>query len=332
MTTNRVLIVGGGGFLGRHIVAQLQAAGAAARVFGRRDYPDLAAQGVETFRGDLADTDALTRAMTDTDAVFHCAAKVGIGRRRELYDAINAQGTANVIAACRAARVKKLIYTGTPSVVFNDHDIIDGDETLPYARKNLTAYVSSKITAEKSVLAACDETLRCCALRPHLIWGPGDTNLIPRLIERARHGRLMQIGAGKNLISVSYVENTAAAHLAAWRALDRREVAGRVYFVNEPEPVNCWDFIRQLLATLNLPPIKSRLPYWLAYAFGAVMEWSEYFCPNWEPPMTRFVAAQMAKSHCFKIDRARRELNWEPQVSIDEGLRRLRDYVPESSR
>ncbi|MDR0867202.1 MAG: NAD-dependent epimerase/dehydratase family protein [Planctomycetota bacterium] len=320
----RVLITGGGGFLGRHLIAKLRARpDYQIRAFGRRAYPDLTALGVETVVGDLADAAALTAAVRGVDAVFHVAAKVGVVGRYGEYYQTNVGGTRNLLAACRAAGVKKLVYTSTPSVVFGNANLRNGDEKLPYARRCLTVYAQTKIEAEKLVLAANDDILTC-ALRPHLIWGPGDTNLIPHLIAKAQTGRLAQIGNGKNLISVSYVENTADAHLAALDALGvNPAVAGSAYFINEPEPVNCWDFIRRVLRALNLPEITFKLPYRAAYALGALMEVGEFLFPAWEPPMTRFLALQLAKDHCFSIARARRDLGWEPRVGIDEGIRRL---------
>lgn len=321
----KVLIIGGGSFLGAHLTRQLLAAGKAVRVFGRRDYPALRAWGAEAVRGDVTDAGAVQAAVAGMDAVCHLAAKVGISGRAAEYRAVNVGGVRNVVAACLAAGVGRLLYTSTPSVVFRRGDIAGGDETLPYADKFLTAYAATKAEAERLVLAANGPRLATCALRPHLIWGPGDANLIPRIARKARAGRLFQVGDGRNLVSVSYVENVADAHAAALaRLAPGAACAGKAYFVNEPEPVNCWEFVGRVLEVLGLPPIRRRLPWEIAYAAGAVLETAgRWLRPGWEPPVTRFLALQLSRSHWFRPDAAMRDLGWAPKVDIDEGLRRL---------
>ncbi len=328
------LVTGGGGFLGRWLVAKLRARGVRVRVLGRREYPDLAAQGVDCRRGDLADSAALSAACADVECVFHVAARAGIWGHREDFWRDNLTGTENLLAAVRAAGIKRLVYTSTPSVVFDRRPIEDGDERLPYASRFLAAYPASKAAAERLVLAAHGPDLATCALRPHLIWGPGDTNLIPRLIARARAGRLVRIGSGRNLISVSYVENVADAHLAAADRLaePRSPAGGQAYFINEPEPVNCWEFIGQLLAGLGCPPVGRSMPLAAAYALGWACEcaWTILRRTD-EPPMTRFLALQLGESHWFRPEKAVRELNWRPAISIAEGQRRLFASVANSS-
>ena len=322
----KILIIGGGGFLGRHLARKLLTDGETVRIFGRRDYPDLRIAGCETVRGEITDAAAVRAAVCGVDAVCHMAAKVGISGRPAEYFRTNVLGTENVIAACRAANVGKLLYTSTPSVVFGRDDIINGDESLPYATNFLTDYAATKAQAEQKVLAANSPELSTCALRPHLIWGPEDTNLIPRIIKKARAGRLCQIGEGKNLVSVSYVENTADAHIAALKNLTPGGVcAGKAYFINEPEPVNCWEFLRKILKTLELPEISHRIPAKLAYALGGIAETAgRIFCPRREPPVTRFLVLQLSKSHYFTPAAAMRDFGWTPAVSIDEGLTRLK--------
>lgn len=322
----KILVIGGGGFLGRHVVRRLLAGGREVRVFGRHVYPALQALGVECVVGDLEDTEALRRACDGCAAVCHMAAKVGISGRFTEYFRTNVSGTRNVLDACLAAGVPRLVYTSTPSVVFGRGDLAGGDESLPYPPRFLTAYAATKARAEQMVLRANSPELATCALRPHLIWGPGDTNLIPRICQKARAGRLVRIGDGKNLVSVSYVENTAAAHLAALEHLrPGAACAGKAYFINEPEPVNCWDFLGRILQTLDLPPIRRRIPALPAYALGAVVEAAgRLFRPGWEPPVTRFLALQLSKSHWFSPAAAMRDLEWKPEISIDDGLRRLK--------
>lgn len=357
------LVTGGGGFLGRHIVARLRERGDSVRVFGRGAYPDFDAAGVEVRQGRLQDPNALDVACAGVDGVFHVASKTGIVGRYAEYFQANVLGTRELIAACLRQSVKCLVYTSTPSVVFGASAIVNGDESLPYPSNFLTHYAETKAQAERCVLAANGAYLRTCALRPHLIWGPGDTNLLPRMVARAKAGKLMQVGKGQNLISVSYVENTAQAHLAAMDALAAEiahapnrdhatviasseaspvfcstgttgapgvgeecvdNVCGRVFFVNELAPVNCWGFINRLLAVCGVGPIQKRLSFRVAYAAGFSCEQLGRFRPGWEPPMTRFLALQLAKDHSFSPLAAFRALRWQPQFSIEDGLERLR--------
>lgn len=321
----KYLVTGGGGFLGRHIVDKLLARGVQVRVLGRRKYPDLEKCGVECVTADLADKAAVRDACADIDGVFHVASKTGIAGRYKDYFKSNVTGTRNIVAGCRAGGVKKLVYTSTPSVVYGREPIINGNEDLPYPPVYLTAYAQTKAEAEAIALEADGAAnLFTCALRPHLIWGPGDTNLIPRIVEKARAGKLMRVGGGDNLVSVSYVENCADAHLMACDRLEKgADVCGKAYFINEPEPVNCWGFITQILQTLGVDTQLKQISLKSAYRIGTLLDFAGVLAPNWEPPMTRFLALQLATSHYFDITRAREDIGWQPEISIDEGLARM---------
>jgi nucleoside-diphosphate-sugar epimerase len=289
---------------------------------------------VEVVRGDIRDRDAVAAACRGIDCVFHAAAMPGISMRQKMYDEINRVGTQHVLAGCRAAGVGRLVYTSSPSIVFAGDDQCGVDESAPYAFEWLRAhrayYSLSKAYAEQEVLAANDGNLRTCALRPHLIWGPGDTHLIPRLIARARSGRLRRVGDGTNLVDVTYVENAAEAHLQAADALAGEAVsaAGRAYFVSQGVPVNCWEWIDEILSLVELPPVRNTLSLKSAWRIGAVCE-TAYRALNLssEPPMTRFLAAQLARSHWFDIGAARRDLGYEPRVSSAEGMARLGEWL-----
>jgi nucleoside-diphosphate-sugar epimerase len=324
----RALVTGGGGFLGGAIVRQLLARGEQVRSVSRRFYPQLPC---EQQQGDLAEPGVAERAVAGCDVVFHVAAKAGIAGRERDYVRANVEATQRVIAACRSLGVTRLVYTSSPSVVFNGTDMEGVDESVPYPPHYLAAYPRTKAQAERLVVAANDNTLATVALRPHLIWGPGDNHLVPRLLQRARAGRLRQIGQGK-MVDSTYIDNAAWAHLlAADRLAPAAACAGKVYFISNGEPLPTWELVNRILAAGNLPPVTRRVSPRLAYAAGALLEvLYAVLWPDAEPPMTRFVASQLATSHWFDLTAARRDLGYEPQVTIAEGLRRLREALGEA--
>ncbi|HWB14598.1 MAG TPA: NAD-dependent epimerase/dehydratase family protein [Pirellulales bacterium] len=320
------LVTGANGFLGRYIVEQLAARGDRVRAYCRRHATELDALGVETFLGDVRDAEQTEAACQGIDVVFHTAAVAGIwGPWKHFYET-NTLGTRHVIAGCLRHGVQKFVFTSSPSVTFDGREQCGVDETVPYPQRWLCHYPHTKALAEQEVLAANGRNgLVTCALRPHLIWGPRDHHLVPRVIERARHGKLVRVGDGKNLIDMVYVENAAAAHLrAADHLFPGSPVAGRAYFISQGEAVNCWHWIDELLAQAGLSPVKRSIPTAVAYAAGAAMEatWS-LLRKESEPRMTRFLALQLGKSHYFDISRARHDFGYEPRVSKEEGMRRL---------
>jgi 2-alkyl-3-oxoalkanoate reductase len=212
---NRVLVTGGGGFIGKALVRELIGRGIETAVVGRNPYPDLESLGVRCFRGDIRDEPFLDQALAGYDTVFHVAAKAGIWGPRQEYFAINTTGTSNVINACRKNGVSCLVYTSTPSVVFDRFDLEGVDETTAYAVKPLCHYAASKILAEQEILLANSADLRTIAIRPHLVWGPGDQHLIPRLLDRGRSKALKIVGSGHNRVDITYIDNVVHAHILA---------------------------------------------------------------------------------------------------------------------
>jgi 2-alkyl-3-oxoalkanoate reductase len=321
----KALVTGGGGFLGSHLVRALLARGDEVTLLARGDYPELRALGARTVRGDLCDGDAVAEACAGMDVVFHTAAKAGgWGDPRE-YERINVGGTDNVLAGCRKAGVAHLVYTSTPSVVHTGGDIEGGDESLPYATRFTADYPRTKAEAERRVRAASDDRLRTVSLRPHFIWGPGDRHLLPRLVERAKAGRLRRVGSGDPLTDTIYVDNCVHAHLlAADRLREGRPIGGRVYFVSDGAPVGLWTMAERMLAAAGVGPIAGSVPTWAAMGAGALLEaWHGLTRNEREPLMTRFGASQLAHAQWFRIDAARADLGYAPVVSRDEGLRRL---------
>jgi nucleoside-diphosphate-sugar epimerase len=323
-----VLVTGAGGFLGRYVAQQLVARGESVRAFCRGRYPELEALGVELIRGDLADPRAVGDACRDVEAVFHVAGTAGIWGPWEFYHRTNTLGTRHVIAGCRQHGVRRLVFSSSPSVTFDGSAQEGIDESAPYASRWLCHYPHSKALAEQEVLAASGQNgLRTCALRPHLIWGPGDAHLVPRLLDRARRGKLRRVGDGTNLVDMVYVENAAQAHLQAADALasvaDSR-VAGRAYFISQGEPVRLWEWIDDILAVAGLAPVQKSISLSAAWRLGAACE-AVYrgLGVLREPPMTRFLTAQLGKSHYFKIDAARHDFGYRPQIDIAQGMQRL---------
>ncbi len=290
----KILVTGGGGFLGRSLVEQLLARGDQVRTLARGKYPDLERAGAEVRQGDIRDFDAVNSACREVDAVIHTAAVAGIWGPWEWFYGINTVGTQHVVAACRQQRVPRLVYCSSPSVTFDGDDQENADESAPYPRRWLCHYPHTKALAEQHVLTANgQEGLFTCALRPHLIWGPRDQHLIPRLFDRARRGRLFRVGDGKNLIDMIYVENAAAAHIQAMDALTPGSpVCGQAYFISQGDPVNCWEWLNQLLALAKLPPVRRSISFKTAYGLGAALETAYGVLRlKSEPRMTRFLAA-----------------------------------------
>ncbi len=323
----KALVTGAGGFLGLYIVEQLVARGDTVRALGRGRYPELDALGVESQQVDLRDRKAVIAACEGIDTVFHVAGVAGIWGPWDHYYGINTLGTRHVIEGCRQYGVTRLIYTSSPSVTFDGGDQNGVDESAPYPSRWLCHYPHTKALAEQEVLAANGGSgLLTCALRPHLIWGPRDRHLIPRVLARARAGKLVRVGNGKNLIDMIYVENAAQAHLdAAAALLPDSPVAGRVYFISQGEPVNCWDWINEILALAGLPPVRRAISASTAFRVGALME-SAYGALRIksEPRMTRFLASQLARNHYFDISRARQDFGYVPRISTAEGMGRLK--------
>ena len=322
----KALVTGGGGFLGAAIVRGLLARGTAVRSFSRQSYPALDALGVEQVQGDIADTAAVTAAARGCGVVFHVAAKPGIWGDYAGYHRTNVVGTSSAIAACRAAGVQRLIYTSSPSVVFDGRDMEGVDESVPYPAHYEAHYPRTKALAEQAVIAANDAQLATVSLRPHLIWGPGDNHLLPRMVARARAGQLRRIGSRQNLIDTIHVDNAAEAHMqAADRLSPGSAIAGKVYFISQGEPVPLWDMVNRLLAAAGAPLVTRSVPVSLALALAWGFEAAHRVTNNpAEPRLTRFVVRELATAHWFDISAARRDLGYAPRISIAEGLALLR--------
>lgn len=320
----KALVTGGNGFIGRYVVEQLLTRGDEVRVIGRNDYPELRALGVACFRADLAAEAPIDAALRGCDVVFHVAAKAGIWGDWNDYYRNNVSATQHLLKAAVRAGVPRFVFTSSPSVVFGEESVERADESWPYPTRYLAPYPHTKALAEQWVLR--QRAILTTAIRPPLVWGPRDTNILPRLIDRARQGRLRQIGDGTNMVDVTYVENAAAAHLAAADLLaEASPLCGRAYFIGQEQPVHLWAFVNQLLELAAVPQIPAWpvIPYPLARQAAAVIEAAYRLARRRdEPPFTRLLVAQLAHTRTFDLSAARRDLGYGPDVSTEEGLER----------
>lgn len=323
------LVTGGGGFLGLAIVRALRARGAQVRSFSRQEHAALRELGVEQVRGDIGDAAAVSTAAAGCDIVFHVAAKAGIWGPYEEYHRANVLGTENVIAACRQHGIRKLVHTSSPSVVFDGRDMEGVDESAPYPAHFEAHYPHTKALAEQRVLAANSPTLATVALRPHLIWGPGDNHLLPRLIARAKAGQLRRIGTQPKRVDTVFIENAADAHLLAADALaPGTACAGKAYFISNGEPIELWDMVNRMLAAASLPPVTRSVPVPVAMALAWCFEtFARMTGSEHEPRLTRFVVREMSTAHWFNVAAAKRDFGYVPKVSTEEGLRRLAEHL-----
>ena len=326
----KVLVTGGGGFLGAKICEQLRARGDIVFSVSRSFYPELDKLGVFQYQGDIAKLDIVREAIDGVDAVIHNAAKAGAWGAYEDYYNANVVGTNNVIEAMREQCVPKLVYTSTPSVTHRATNPVAGlsAQQVPYGENLKAAYASTKKIAEINALAANDSTLAVTALRPRLIWGVGDNHLLPRLVERARAGKLRLIGRGDNLVDATYVDNAAQAHLQALDALDfDSRNAGKAYFISNGEPQTMKHMVNAMLQAAGAPPCNSSIPYPIAMAVAKASEWAyNKFDLKGEPLLTQFLVEQMVTTHWYDMTPAREDFGYVPAVSFEEGVARMREF------
>ncbi len=324
------LVTGGGGFLGSHIVRMLLDKGITVRSLQRsqkvNNHADLKELDIEIIRGDISNRTTVINAAEGCDVIFHVAAKTGVWGDYDDYYRCNVTGTKNIIEACQTHHIQKLIYTSSPSVVFTGNNEENINESTPYPDHFLTAYQKTKALAEIMVLEANCNTLATVALRPHLIWGPGDPHLVPRIIERARAGSLRLVGKKNNLVDSTYIENAALAHILAAEALaPNSDCAGKAYFISNNEPLPMAELINKILAAANLPAATKTIPIQLAYTIGMIMEFVyKIFKLEDEPIMTRFVARQLSCAHWYDLTAANDDFSYQAKVTIDEGMERLK--------
>ncbi|MGL4207822.1 MAG: NAD-dependent epimerase/dehydratase family protein, partial [Candidatus Adiutrix sp.] len=329
----KILLTGALGFLGRRVLDFLLKEGHTVRALVRRNAPDIEALGVETVKGDLRNLDDCRQAAKGVCGIIHCAAKSGVWGPLHEYIEANLMTTTNLLNAARSFGVKWFVHTSSPSVVHTGQPLNGIDETAPYTQNTSLGYPYSKMLAERLVLAANCQDFRTLALRPHLIWGPKDPHFLPRLVQKARGGKLWLIKTHA-LIDGVYIDNAAYAHvLAAAKIAETTfgqsgDPSGKSYFIAQGEPLTAHELITLILKALSVSGenlsvrglISPGLGYALAWAFETI--WAGLKLKG-EPPLTRFVAEELAVAHWFKLDEAKLFLGYEPKISLAEGLRLL---------
>ncbi len=314
----RVLVTGAGGLLGRRTAERLIRRGDEVTVLQRRP-SGLPCREVSA---DIADAAAVARAVRGQDVVLHLAAKVDVVGPWSEYRRVNVAGTRAVIAACRSAGVGRLVHVSSPSVAHAGEPLIGAPAGVADPAAARGNYARSKALAELAALAADDADLAVLAVRPHLVWGPGDTQLIAPIVERARVGRLLLIGSGAALIDTTYVDNAVDALICAVDACG--EMHGRAFVVSNGEPRPVAEILRSVCASAGVPEPRRSVPAPVAIAAGAIVEkvW-QVLGRRDQPPLTRFLAEQLSTAHWFDQRATRAALGWVPAISLAEGFQRL---------
>lgn len=320
----RCVLTGASGFVGGALAKKLLALGHEVIALSRRDIPELRALKVTVEGFDLDNPpQALPASVRNADCIFHVAAKVSMWGDFEEFYRTNVKGTQALLTLARESGIKRFIYTSSPSVVANGKNLRGVDESQPYPPHFAANYPKTKALAEKAVLAANCGEFRTVVLRPHLIFGPGDTNMIPTVISRAKQGRLVRIGKGRNLVDFCYIDDCVDAHLKALYALEHNAVAasGKAYFISQGQPVPLWEWINRVLRYNGMPEVRRSLPRSLASGVAMIAEvLCRYLLRRCEPPLTRFLVEEMATDHYFDISAARRDLGFSPSQSVWEAL------------
>jgi 2-alkyl-3-oxoalkanoate reductase len=328
----KILITGGTGFIGHSLAKQLLSAGHEIHVVGRSASPPESKnfERIAYHTHDLSAQEISPSVISGTDFVFHIAAKAGVGGSYSSYYAANYQATVNLLKSCLDCRIPRMIFTSSPSVVFSRSSIRGGDESLAYVKSNLSSYATTKALAERAVLEAHSPgTFQALALRPHLVWGEGDPHLLPQVIKRHKAGKLRIVGNGENRVDLTHIDNVCHAHLCAMEALlENKTAGGKAYFIGQNEPVRLWAWLNDLFEQLDLPPLEKRVSFGKAYFAGLFLEnfW-QLLRLRKDPPMTRFVACQLAHDHWFSHQAAKTDLGYEPILSMKEGVVKSLDWL-----
>lgn len=324
------LVIGGGGFLGRHIVEELLNRGWRVNVFDvRKTYED---ERVNFFTGDLRVKQDLTPALINVFVVFHCASPSPLSNNRSLFIDVNVHGTKNIIECCKSVGIRRLVLTSSASVVYEGYDMQDVNEDTPYAGKPIDAYTETKIDQEKVVLEANMDTgveetsFFTIAIRPHGIYGPRDPHVVPTLTDMAKLGKTKYIiGDGENIVDFTHVKNVVHGHiLAAEHLFTGSKACGNPYHITNDEPVKFWTFMTKILVGLDYPAPSVHLPYWLLYIVASILAVVSYLLSpfvNFQPTFTPMKVALAGTHHYYSCSRAKRDLHYTPIINMEDGIK-----------
>lgn len=323
----KVLVTGAGSLLLGGVAAALHARGDEVVCLQRRMATFAGSDDVQQVLGDARDQAAVRQAATGCDAIVHGAARVGVVGSWAEFEGVNVRGTANVLHNARARGVSRVVHVSTPSVAHSGHSIVGAGADPAVTGRHGAYYAESKAIAEQAALAANTDEMGVVAVRPHLVWGPGDTQLVGRIVERAAAGRLAMVGDGSALIDSTYIDNAISAHVAALDAVHPGAVcAGRAYVIANGEPRTVHELIEGICVAAGVPFAPRHVPVRLALGLGSVVERVWPRLRDDEPPITRFLAEQLGTAHWFDPRPARNDLGWSPHVSLADGFELLRQW------
>ncbi|MEZ5505043.1 MAG: NAD-dependent epimerase/dehydratase family protein [Gammaproteobacteria bacterium] len=325
-TKRKILVTGGCGFIGRNLVNGFADQGHEVTVldFGGKPFRD----DVKFINLNICERQAVIDACAGMDSIIHNASIVHTKHNKEdvVWD-VNYGGTINIIEACKAHKIPRLVYISSASAVYEGNDIENGDETLPYSTISQAPYADSKIQAEKDILAFSGTTVtQCCAIRPHVVFGPGDNRFMPAILQKAGEGKLKRaIGNRDKLSDFTYVANLVdAVVMAEAKLVKGSAVCGQAYFITNGEPMAFFDFVEKVLVELGYPRITGKVPYWLAYTVAAIAEGLDTLrggTLNAENGLTRFSVRYMVTHHYYSIKKAERDFGWTPKINLTDGIR-----------
>lgn len=323
----KVLVTGTGSLLLGGIASELLRRGDQVVCLQRRPTAFEGHQNAHEVLADVCDADAVALAAKGCDAIIHGAARVGVvGSQKEFYDT-NVRGTENILLAAQQHNISRLVFVSTPSVAHTGHSLVGAPAGEAELGRSRSYYAESKAIAERTVLNARNSQLAVVAIRPHLVWGPGDTQLVGRIVERAASGRLAVVGTGNALVDSTYIDNAISAHIAALDALHIGSACdGKAYVISNGEPRTVNELMRSMCESAGIPFEPRHVSLALGIRLGSVVERLWPLVRSSEPPITRFIAEQLGTAHWFDQRSVQQELQWAPSVTLDEGFKRLTQW------
>jgi nucleoside-diphosphate-sugar epimerase len=323
----KVLVTGTGSLLLGGIASELLRRGDQVVCLQRRPTAFEGHQNAHEVLADVCDADAVALAAKGCDAIIHGAARVGVvGSQKEFYDT-NVRGTENILLAAQQHNISRLVFVSTPSVAHTGHSLVGAPAGEAELGRSRSYYAESKAIAERTVLNARNSQLAVVAIRPHLVWGPGDAQLVGRIVERAASGRLAVVGTGNALVDSTYIDNAISAHIAALDALHIGSACdGKAYVISNGEPRTVNELMRSMCESAGIPFEPRHVSLALGIRLGSVVERLWPLVRSSEPPITRFIAEQLGTAHWFDQRSVQQELQWAPSVTLDEGFKRLTQW------